>query len=89
MREAKLAIRLNETIKDRLQEYAESYGLSMSQLAAFIIGSWISNQERIAKPLIEQIVNQADEQSDKMMEVMSKIMATTMKEITDEAKRTS
>jgi len=54
-RDIRVAFKLAEDKKDLLQQYAESYGVTMSGLCAFIIGQWLYNQEKVAKPIIESV----------------------------------
>ena len=54
-RDIRVAFKLAENKKELLQQYAESYGVTMSGLCAFIIGQWLYNQEKVAKPIIENV----------------------------------
>lgn len=54
-RDVRVAFKLAEDKKELLQRYAESYGVTMSALCAFIIGQWLYNQEKVAKPIIESV----------------------------------
>jgi len=54
-RDIRVAFKLAEDKKELLQQYAESYGVTMSGLCAFIIGQWLYNQEKVAKPIIEDV----------------------------------
>lgn len=47
-REATMVIRVDSAIKERFQEIATKRGITMSSLAANIIGEWLTNQERVA-----------------------------------------
>ena len=52
-RDIRVAFKLAEGKKELLQRYADSYGVTMSGLCAFIVGQWLYNQENVAKPIIE------------------------------------
>jgi replication initiation and membrane attachment protein DnaB len=54
-RDIRVAFKLAEDKKELLQQYAESYGVTMSGLCAIIIGQWLHNQEHVAKPIIESV----------------------------------
>ena len=54
-RDIRVAFKLEEGKKELLQQYAESYGVTMSGLCAFIVGQWLCNQEKVAKPIIESL----------------------------------
>ncbi|MBY6273870.1 MAG: hypothetical protein CW346_16980 [Bacillaceae bacterium] len=54
-RDIRVAFKLAEDKKELLQQYADSYGVTMSGLCAFIIGQWLYNQEKVAKPIIEAV----------------------------------
>lgn len=44
-REAKVIIRLDEDVKERLQENADKRGMTMSALGSYILGSWLLEEE--------------------------------------------
>lgn len=48
-RDVRVSFKLSKDKKELLQQYAESYGVTMSGLCAFIVGQWLYNQEREAK----------------------------------------
>lgn len=48
-REAKIIIRIKEDVKQKFQAHAESVGMSVSGLGAYVIGLWIYKQEKDAK----------------------------------------
>lgn len=54
-RDIRVAFKLAEDKKELLQQYADSYGVTMSGLCAFIIGQWLYNQEKVAKPIVESV----------------------------------
>ena len=54
-RDIRVAFKLAEDKKELLQQYAESYGVTMSGLCAFVIGQWLYNQEKVAKPIVESV----------------------------------
>lgn len=56
MREEKVVVRLNEQIKNDFQAIAEEHGITMSALAAFIIGGFVRQQKTIVAPMNEQIM---------------------------------
>ena len=47
-RDIKVSFKLARDKKYLLQQYAESYGVTMSALCAFIVGQWLYNQEKVA-----------------------------------------
>lgn len=55
IRDKRIGIKLTEEKKMLLQEYANSYGISMSTLCALIVGQWLHQQERLTKPVIDSL----------------------------------
>lgn len=54
-RDEKIVIRINSAVKERIQKYADEMGISMSSLCAFIIGSYLRNQESVVQPLLKSM----------------------------------
>lgn len=54
-RDVRVAFKLAEDKKGLLQQYADSYGVTMSGLCALIIGQWLYQQEKVAKPIIDSV----------------------------------
>lgn len=54
-RDIRVGFKLSEEKKELLQQYADSYGVTMSALCAFIIGQWLYNQEKFTKPIFESV----------------------------------
>lgn len=54
-RSAKVIIMTDERVKDRLQDYADQLGMTMSGLGAYILGYWVCQQDKIVNPFIEQV----------------------------------
>lgn len=55
-RDNTLMIRVDDSVKERFQAQANSFGLTMSALGAFVIGEWLSNRERVA-PFMENLAS--------------------------------
>jgi antitoxin component of RelBE/YafQ-DinJ toxin-antitoxin module len=53
-REEKIMVRIKEEVKNEFQKKANEYGLTMSALAAYIIGQWVY-QQRMMDPLYSQL----------------------------------
>lgn len=61
VREDKVIIRLTPELKTEFQEMAESMGMTMSGLGAFVIGNYMKEEKRkqeMQKSLLEQITPQ-------------------------------
>lgn len=56
-RDVKVMVRLTESIKEQLQELAESKGLTMSAYVAFLVGEHLYQQTKIVLPMMAQISN--------------------------------
>lgn len=54
-RDAKVIIMTDERVKEKLQEYADHLGMTVSGLGAYILGYWVYQQEKMVKPLVEDI----------------------------------
>lgn len=52
-RNAKVIIMTDESIKERLQVYAEKMGMTVSGLGSFILGHWVYQQDEMLKPFID------------------------------------
>lgn len=53
-REAKVIIRLDESIKTKFQQVAEERGMTISALGSYVIGTWV-NEEEHKKDLQERL----------------------------------
>lgn len=51
----RVGIRIEETIYNKAQEVADSYGISVNTLMTFIIGSWIANASGLTDKLLDKI----------------------------------
>jgi len=58
-RDEKIMVRLSTDIKNEFQELADEYGMTMSALAAFVIGQFVRTQRRVVEPIIEQMAETA------------------------------
>lgn len=56
-REATVVVRMDSEVKERFQNHAAELGITMSALAAFIIGSWMKQQENVVKPMNEMVIS--------------------------------
>jgi antitoxin component of RelBE/YafQ-DinJ toxin-antitoxin module len=54
-RYVRVAFKMNEERKNDLQEFAESYGVTMSALCSLIIGQWIHNQKKLVLPIVDRV----------------------------------
>nr|AHB19300.1 hypothetical protein [Geobacillus sp. 1121] len=54
-RDVRVAFKLAEDKKELLQQYADSYGITMSALCALIVGQWLHQQENVAKPILNSV----------------------------------
>lgn len=54
-RDVKVNIRMAEDKKNELQMHADNYGMSMSALAAFVLGQWLYQQKHIIQPMIDEM----------------------------------
>lgn len=54
-RQERIIVRLNPDMKERFQEIAGQYGITMSALGAYVIGQWVVNQEGIRTQIPEKI----------------------------------
>lgn len=52
-RNAKLIIMVDERVKERLQDYADRLGMTMSGLGAYILGHWVFQQDEYVGPVKE------------------------------------
>ena len=51
-REDKIMIRINGEIKERFSTYCDEYGMTMSAMAAYLIGSFVRQQDQVTAPMI-------------------------------------
>lgn len=55
MRDVKLVVRLQSDIRDQFQELASAQGVTMSALAAYLIGQHVYQQGRLLGPFMDQM----------------------------------
>lgn len=51
-REDKIMIRINGEIKERFSNYCDEYGMTMSAMAAYLIGSFVRQQDQVNAPMM-------------------------------------
>ena len=54
-RNAKVIIMTDERIKERLQDYADRLGMTLSGLGAYILGHWVYQQDKMVNPFMDRI----------------------------------
>ena len=54
-RNAKVIIMTDERVKERLQDYADRLGMTLSGLGAYILGHWVYQQDKMVSPFIERM----------------------------------
>ena len=54
-RNAKVIIMTDERVKERLQDYADRLGMTLSGLGAYILGHWVYQQDKMVNPFIERM----------------------------------
>ncbi len=54
-RNAKVIIMMDERVKERLKEYGDQLGMTLSGLGAYILGNWVYQQDKMVNPFFEQI----------------------------------
>jgi len=54
-RNAKVIIMMDERVKERLQEYGDQLGMTLSGLGAYILGYWVYQQDKMVNPFFEKI----------------------------------
>jgi plasmid stability protein len=60
MRDKNLPVRLSNEVLEKVRVQAASHGVTMSALAAWVIGDWILNQEKVG-PMMEALAKQMGE----------------------------
>jgi hypothetical protein len=48
-------VRINSYIKEEFQKLADEYGMTMSALGSYVIGSFVKQQRKIIDPLITDL----------------------------------
>lgn len=71
-RDVRVAFKLSEEKKSELEEYAASYGVTMSGLCALIVGQWLHQQEKVQKPMVQAVTQALTEQMAAMIASMDK-----------------
>lgn len=51
-------VRLNADIKAEFQELANEYGMTMSALGSYVVGSFVKQQRKLIDPLIAELGGQ-------------------------------
>lgn len=73
-RDMRVAFKLSEEKKEELEEFANSYGVTMSALCALIIGQWLHQQKKVINPMVQAITEamttQLNNQDPKELEEM-------------------
>jgi len=54
-RNAKVIIMTDERVKERLQDYADRLGMTLSGLGAYILGQWVYQQDKMVNPFMERM----------------------------------
>jgi len=54
-RNAKVIIMTDERVKERLQDYADRLGMTLSGLGAYILGQWVYQQDKMVNPFMDRI----------------------------------
>lgn len=54
-KDTQVKIRLRTEMKDDFQAIADTYGMSLSSLGAFIIGSYVKNQKQVITPMMDSL----------------------------------
>jgi len=75
-REEKIMVRIKQEVKSEFQKRALEYGLTMSALAAYIIGQWVYEQ-RMLDPLYSQlgdIVKELIQREDIVKELIPRVI---------------
>jgi len=60
LRDAQLMIRMTDSMKFRFQRLADRRGVTMSALAAVVIGSWVDSEEVKERVTVEMIAGAQD-----------------------------
>jgi len=58
-RDEKVMIRLSSDVKKEFQTLADEYGVTMSAMAAFVIGQFVRMQRRVVEPMVQQMADAA------------------------------
>lgn len=54
-RNTKVIIMTDERVKERLQDYADRLGMTLSGLGAYILGQWVYQQDKMVNPFMERM----------------------------------
>lgn len=54
-REDKIMVRINGDIKERFSKYCDEYGMTMSAMSAYLIGSFVRQQDQVTAPMLEAL----------------------------------
>lgn len=86
----RVGIQLNESVYDKLQNVADSYGMSVNGLMAYILGQWVDTnyglKDRISEKLMAEMVKtiqnpESNPLADKMIKEMTLIMMEMFKDM--------
>lgn len=56
-RDTRVPFKISEEKKKELQNYADSYGVTMSGLVAVIVGQWLHQQNKVINPMVQEMTN--------------------------------
>lgn len=71
-REEKIMVRLSKSIKDDFQALAEEHGMTMSALAAYVIGQFVRTQKRVVDPMAQEMAAVAKKAIEQVVDVAAK-----------------
>jgi antitoxin component of RelBE/YafQ-DinJ toxin-antitoxin module len=60
-RDSRLSIMVDERVKIRIGEMADSMGLTTSALCAFVLGQYVAQQETLIRPMLDKLGHQMAE----------------------------
>jgi antitoxin component of RelBE/YafQ-DinJ toxin-antitoxin module len=90
-RDEKIVIRLTEDVKNRFQEIAERYGLTISALGSYVIGEYVAKvenntrmQEKILGKMVDEMKGMFIQEAEKSLEfagVLEMIAGTVKKQV--------
>lgn len=67
-RDVRVSFKISEEKHRELKAIADSYGVTMSSLSAFVIGQWLHQQNKLVQPMIETV---------------KEVLADTIKEVSE------
>ena len=77
-RDIRVSFKMTEERKDDLQDFADSYGVTMSALCALIIGQWLHQQKNVVNPMVRTMMDAMEKQmqnvdTESMYELMQRM----------------